>query len=246
MRPGIYFDWGLTGTQAAAADVSVIVDVLSFSTSVCIAVERSMRVYPHRWQGPPAEEFARQRDAVLALGCRESHRPGALPAPSLSPTHLLVCDPVPRLVLLSPNGSTIATILQESGSRVAVGCLRNVAAMAAWLMPQLGQGWSVAVIAAGERWGPDDSLRPALEDQLGAGAILHALVGHRQHMSPEALATAQLFGAVQDTLPELMLRCASALELAERGFSSDVAAAAALNVSGTVPVLSGGFLRQDR
>ncbi|RNI22761.1 hypothetical protein EFY87_08015 [Flexivirga caeni] len=39
-------------------------------------------------------------------------------------------------------------------------------------------GRSVAVIAAGERWSFDDSLRPALEDQFGAGAVLSALVAH--------------------------------------------------------------------
>lgn len=61
-------DWGPVGAHAARADVSVVVDVLSFSTSVCIAVERGMRVYPYRWKGEQAETFACENDAVLAVG----------------------------------------------------------------------------------------------------------------------------------------------------------------------------------
>jgi 2-phosphosulfolactate phosphatase len=63
----------------------------------------------------------------------------------------------------------------------------------------LEHGDSVAVIAAGERWRGDDSLRPSLEDHLGAGAVLSALagLGYRDAMSPEASAAADLFDVVR-------------------------------------------------
>jgi 2-phosphosulfolactate phosphatase len=98
------------------------------------------------------------------------------------------------------------------------------------------------VIAAGERWSYDDSLRPALEDQLGAGAILSALsaLGHADSLSPEAGAAAELFDAGVATLSERLRSCVGGRELTSRGFASDVDVAADLNSSRIVPVLTGG------
>ncbi len=176
------------------------------------------------------------------MGRLEAAKSGALPAPSLSPAGLLEYRQVPRLVLPSPNGSTIAAALGEVGSTVVAGCLRNASAVAQWLGAGLDHGESMAVIAAGERWDHGDSLRPALEDQLGAGAILSALAqrGDRQSMSPEASAALDLFDAVRESLPERVRECVSARELAAKGFDSDVDVALALNASSTVPVLSEG------
>jgi 2-phosphosulfolactate phosphatase len=220
----------------------VIVDVLSFSTSVTVAVERGMRVFPSPWNGSRAEEFAAQHDAVLAVGRLESIKDGAVPAPSLSPADLLSCATIPRLVLPSPNGSTIAAALLYGGSTVAVGCLRNAHAVAEWLGPAVKAGRSVAVIAAGERWSYDDSLRPALEDHLGAGAILSALsaLGHADRLSPEATAAAELFDASVGNLSARLHGCVGGRELTCKGFTSDVDVAADLNSSRIVPVLKDG------
>jgi len=44
-------EWGLAGVKhLAPADVIVLVDVLSFTTSVTIAVSRAAVVYPYRWR----------------------------------------------------------------------------------------------------------------------------------------------------------------------------------------------------
>jgi 2-phosphosulfolactate phosphatase len=59
-------------------------------------------------------------------------------------------------------------------------------------------------------------------------------------MSPEALAAADLYEAGRRHLVERMRSCASARELAAKGFSSDVDAAAALDASRVVPVLRDG------
>ncbi|MDT9592352.1 2-phosphosulfolactate phosphatase [Nocardioides zeae] len=235
----VRLDWGPTGAVVARADIAVVVDVLSFSTSVTVAVERGMRVYPYRWRDERAGEYAASRDAVLAVGRLEAARSGATPAPSLSPAGLLRCAPAPRLVLPSPNGSTIAAALAGAGSRVVVGCLRNARAVARWLVPELDAGHSVVVVAAGERWTEDDSLRPALEDHLGAGAVVSALAatGHGSGLSPEARAAAELFDVARTTLTERLRDCVGGRELYAKGFGADVDVAAAFDVCDVVPVL---------
>lgn len=223
-------------------DLAVVVDVLSFSTSVCIAVERGMSVFAYRWKGSGAEAFARDYDAFLAVGRLESTLPDSPTALSLSPATLLTEHSVPRLVLPSPNGATITTILNESGAQVVVGCLWNSAAVADVLAARLEHGESVAVIAAGEQWRGGDSLRPCLEDHLGAGAVHSALagLGYSDEMSPEASAAADLFDVVRPRLVQSMRECVGARELEAMGFRSDVDVAASLNVSRVVPVLTDG------
>jgi 2-phosphosulfolactate phosphatase len=235
----VRLDWGPIGARATGAEVAIVVDVLSFSTAVTVAVSRGMRVYPYRWRGEHAEAFAAEHDAVLAVGRLEAAAPGAPAAPSLSPAGLMTCPVVPRLVLPSPNGSTIAESLRASGATVVAGCLRNATAVAAWAAPQLEAGRTVAVIAAGERWSHDDSLRPALEDHLGAGAIVAGLreLGYGAGMSPEAVAAGELFDAARGSLAERLGACVGGRELASRGFAADVEVAAQLDVATVVPVL---------
>jgi 2-phosphosulfolactate phosphatase len=235
------FDWGVSGAEQAQSDLAVVVDVLSFSTAVCIAVDRGMVVYPYRWADESAQAFARERDAFLPVGRRDALRSGR-PEPSLSPSALLACEPVPRLVLPSPNGSSIAEALRLREIEVAVGCLRNASATARHVQNALHAGRSVTFIAAGERWAGGTSLRPCLEDHLGAGAALAALAtaGFGDRMSPEARAAALLFSAHASTLGQTLRDCVSGKELDARGFYPDVAAAAELDTSPHVPVLRDG------
>jgi 2-phosphosulfolactate phosphatase len=95
-----------------------------------------------------------------------------------------------------------------------------------------------AIIAAGERWHVDGSLRPSFEDMLGAGAIIDALDG--MAMSSEASAALAVFNSARDDLERLLLDCASGRELARQGFSDDVIWASKLNVSSVAPVLHSG------
>ena len=62
----IRLDWGPVGARATPADIAVVVDVLSFSTAVCVAVERGTVVLPYRWRGRDAERFAAAVRAAAA------------------------------------------------------------------------------------------------------------------------------------------------------------------------------------
>jgi 2-phosphosulfolactate phosphatase len=221
-------DWGLEAIHhIARGQIAIIVDILSFTTCVDVALSRRVTVLPYAWKDDSAKAYAAQRNAVLA-GAREQ-LDGTY---SLSPSSLLKAPSGLRLVLPSPNGSAIAHAARSGGVCVVAGSLRNAAAVAAWAQEC---GTDIAVIPAGEQW-PDGSLRPAVEDLIGAGAIVSRLSGNR---SPEAHAAAAAFESVADRLGEHLSACSSGRELIDRGFRRDVELACALDVSRNVPVLEG-------
>jgi 2-phosphosulfolactate phosphatase len=227
--PEVHCEWGASGLAACVprADVVVIVDVLSFSTCVEIAVSRGAAVFPFAWRDERAAAFAREVGAELA-GPR-----GQAPL-SLSPATFLGVSPGMRVVLPSPNGATLSR--QAGHGPILTGCLRNAAAVG---QAAGGIGRRVLVVPAGERWS-DGSLRPCLEDWIGAGAIAEALGGS---CSPEAEAARAAFRVARPDLARLLCGCASGQELIDRGYREDVGLAAALNVSAAVPILADGAYR---
>lgn len=236
-------EWGPTGAAAVPADYAVVIDVLSFTTTLSVAVERGIEVFPFRWRDSRAAEHALRHGATLAVGRFEALSRGDARHVSLSPASLSEVEGIERLVLPSPNGSTIAFALADTGAQVLGACLRNAGAVARWLAPKVADGASVVVVPAGERW-YDDTLRPAVEDLWGAGAVLAGLVGEPEAgtaASPEARMAVAAWQAA--TMPADLLHCASGLELTEVGFVADVEIAAQHDVSEVVPVLVGESFR---
>lgn len=230
----IRFEWGEHGVAALApiSQVVIIVDVLSFSTSVDIAVERGALIFPYRWKDAGAAVFAASVHAELADPQRRQGRF------SLSPASLMQIPPGARLVLPSPNGATLA--LAARPTPVLTGCLRNARAVA---LAAKRYGHKISVIAAGERWQDDHSLRPSFEDLIGAGAIISYLDGT---LSPEAASAVAAFRAARSTLGEVLRQCSSGKELVERGFTEDVSLASQLNASDSAPILvDGAFVRAE-
>ena len=115
----VRFDWGPTGAAAVAegADVAVVVDVLSFTTTLCVAVERGMTVLPYRWKDDRAATYAEQHSATLAVGRLEARSLPPAAAVSLSPAAMTRVSGIDRLVLPSPNGSSISFGLADLGAR---------------------------------------------------------------------------------------------------------------------------------
>ncbi len=264
-------EWGFSGAEkvSSGADYTVIIDVLSFTTTLSVALDCGVEVFPYRWHDATAEEFARRHDAILAVGRSVAARNAdRQPLVSLSPASVRAADGLQRIVLPSPNGSVLATRLASSGSTVLGACLRNRTAVARWLATrclawqglatqrQAGQGLAtqrpasqdsdatrspvIAIVAAGERW-PDGTLRPAAEDLWGAGSVIAALDSLGvTGLSPEARSAAGAWHAVEATLGAALASCSSGLELASAGYAADVEIAAELDASACVPLLSGG------
>ncbi|WP_377523850.1 2-phosphosulfolactate phosphatase [Micromonospora sp. GCM10011542] len=235
---GARFDWGLSGAAelGRVCAVLVVVDVLSFTTAVEVAVARGMRVHPFPW-GEQAADYAVRVGAVAAVGRR---RTTADHPWSLSPAALSTAPVVSDLVLPSPNGSAISAAASATGLPVVAACLRNAPAVGSWLRRQ-GYGTTdapIGVIAAGERW-PDGSLRPSVEDQLGAASVLDALSGVPGGLSVEAAMALAALASTPD-LPAAVRGCVSGRELVEGGFAEDVEVAVQVGVSDVVPLLRHG------
>ncbi|MEV8510786.1 2-phosphosulfolactate phosphatase [Dactylosporangium sp. NPDC051484] len=235
---GARFDWGPAGAAelARVCSILVVVDVLSFSTAVDIAVGRGIRVHPFPWSDQ-ARAYATRLGAAVAVG---RHQVNADQPWSLSPAALQSAPLVDQLVLPSPNGATICSAAASTGVPVVAACLRNAPAVARWLHTR-GYGTptnAVGVIAAGELW-PDGALRPCVEDLLGAAAVLDGLSMLGAPLSVEAAVSLAALAAVHN-VEAAVHRCVSGQELIQRGFAEDVRLAVESGTSDTVPVMTDG------
>jgi 2-phosphosulfolactate phosphatase len=224
--------------------VLAIVDVLSFTTTLSVAVDRGMSVHPYRWRDERAAVVARQHDAMLAVGRSQVSPESPV---SLSPATIAPAAGVRRLVLPSPNGSTIAHRSARSGATVIGVSLRNATAAAGWTAEQIGGDGVVAVVAAGERWRGDDSLRPAVEDLWGAGLYIASLAeAGIDRLSPEAEVAVAAYQRVAPRIAGALRECASGRELIGNGYPQDVDIAAHVGASDVVPVLQGDWFEPVR
>jgi 2-phosphosulfolactate phosphatase len=234
----VRFEWGLAGAEiiTRGTSITVVVDVLSFTTALSVAIDAGMEVLPYRWKDASAQGFADTHDATLALG-RDEIGEGSI---TLSAASIRAARGVTRLVLPSPNGSTIAHDLSGGVSTVLGACLRNRSAVAGWIDEHADRATDcVAFIAAGETW-PQGSLRPAIEDLWGAGGVIAGLhdLGWKD-LSPEARMAMAAFNAAEHGITDELRGCASGRELFDHGFGMDVDAAADVDSSPYVPLLKG-------
>jgi 2-phosphosulfolactate phosphatase len=166
----------------------------------------------------------------------------------------------------STNGAAVVSAASAASgpdarpATVLVGGVRNAAATARAVMTlqeRQGARTSVSIIAAGEL-APAGALRFAVEDQLGAGAIVDALCDLGiDHSSPEAAAAAEAFRALRPGLRHMLIGSGSGRELVD-GVASTVrmeaagvrpattAEAAELNAVDVVPVLDDGVFERFR
>lgn len=235
-------EWGRRGARVAAerSDLLVVVDVFSFSTAVATAVQHGGIVYPCAWDEHPST-LAVSGGAEIAVNRRDVPARGRF---SLSPSTFLEIEPSTRVVLASPNGATCSRYGRVVPG-LLVGALVNATAVSQTVARLLAQSdLSVTVLACGERWqqpSEDGELRFAIEDYLGAGAILAGLplaLGR----SPEALVCEGAFQAARDNLTAILTESGSGRELRAAGYPQDVEHATRLDVYDAVPAMDGDKL----
>jgi 2-phosphosulfolactate phosphatase len=228
--------WGPVGVQALGPEVAtiVVVDILRFTTALEVATRSGAGVVPVRWPHDPTHE---PDAAEVADG---AGRRGL----SLSPATLRAVGAGERIVLPSANGSHCCALAAARGPAVVGGCLRNAAAVARWHLSH--RTGPVGLVPCGERW-PDGSLRPAVEDLIGAGAIVAALatLDEAVSLSPEAVAARAAYGAVAPDLHGALASSVSGRELSASGQQEDLAWAAEGDVSQCVPLLGADGVFRD-
>lgn len=233
-------DWGISGALAltatdARASLVIVVDVLSFSTTVTVACEQGAGVYPFPYHDPAgAARLARTMRAALAGPRWED-------GISISPASLQDLD-AERLVLPSPSAAQICHTIANRGALIVAGSLRNAKAVAGLAAAHLdaSEKHDVVLVPVGERW-PDDTLRPALEDYLAVGAIAARLTTMlpKVSISPETAATIALWKGTKDIM-DTVGGTASGRELLDSGFGDDVTIATEVDATDVVPVLMDG------
>jgi 2-phosphosulfolactate phosphatase len=235
----VKMEWGRRGAREAAGrgDIVIIIDVLSFSSTVVAALNAGAVIFPY----PPnldGKKYASGIGATYILGRAEAARTGN---PTLSPVTFNQEHRNQRFVLSSLNGAYCSWIASKVPA-LLIGSLLNASA-AAVVADTLQQetGADITVVPCGELWNDahenEDRLRPSIEDYLGAGAILAALGGSK---SPEAEVCAGAFKSSESRLRELVWDSGSGRELRERGYEEDVKFCSQLNLTDIVPVLKEG------
>lgn len=149
---------------------------------------------------------------------------------------------------VSLNGAAVAhaAAALDHAPLVVLGSFRNAAAVAAAALAEQHRRrarTSIAVIAAGELVSDADGapLRVAVEDLLGAGAVIDALstLGV-DHTSPEAAAACEAFRGLRGAVRHLLTASGSGQDLIERGLRDQVLAASEVDASASVPALRSG------
>lgn len=225
-------EWGSEGVRRLRPEVAVlvIVDVLSFSTAVDIATGREAQVV----RFPSGDREAAQAAANQAGAILAAPRTAGGGQVSLSPRTLFQLGAGARLMLPSPNGSRLS--VEAGPGPVLAGCFRNAGAVARAALALAGGG-DIGVIPAGERW-PDGSLRPAVEDSLGAGAVIHAL---DRPMDAEARVARGAYLAAAVELDQIIRSSVSGQELIGDGFEEDVDLALQVDTSKHAPLVNEGL-----
>ena len=224
--------------------VFAVVDVLRASSAIVTLLERGVPAVIPAASVEEARELRERLPDYLLCGERDSVPPPGFDYGN-SPTEFAALDPKGRRAILTTSNGTRLLNQLAAAPAVLVGALLNREA-AAKAMLALGaeRGRDATVVCAAA----PDGRSIALEDALGAGAIVEAALRLDASMRPTdaALFARDAFLARRRDLRDALASAsAHGGELVTAGFSADVDYCARLDISSVVPVLerdAGGLL----
>jgi 2-phosphosulfolactate phosphatase len=217
--------------DAVAGGGVVVIDTLRATTSIAHAVARGARVEPVK---SVAEARRRRGRGVLIAGERGGQRLSGFDLGN-SPAEILRAPlDGKRLVLTTTNG-TGAVARSAQARFILAGALVNARAVAEHVVAQAPE--SLYLVCAGRTTGI------ALEDLLGAGAILDALLPRRTdvtELTDGARLSIELFRRERSRLAAALDECESGRNLRRMGAEEDVHLCAMLDALDVAPRLLRG------
>ena len=243
--------------SSTQADLTVIVDVLRFTTSVAYALANGARSIVPCQTVEAARSASRQLPTAILAGERHAVKPDGFDCGN-SPLEFsrravqgkdiiwtttngtraialamtLEVSISPRSISTQPPSPAPATPHPIPTRDLLLASYVNHTAVVSLLEPRLREGASVAVVCSGREGGF------ALEDSACAGRLvrrLHAAVGDALMMNDGARASACIDEAYGEDFPRLFRDAQHGRFLRDRGFGSDLEACAALDALHVVP-----------
>jgi len=221
--------------------VCVVVDVLRASSSLVVLLERGVEEVLLAGSIGEARRVARERPHYLLCGER-----GGLPPRGFqygnSPVEFAGLDLGGRWAILCTSNGTRALARVTAAPLALVGALLNASAVArAAAEAAAERGLGVAVVCSGDEGGTAFSL----EDALGAGAIVDAVVGlgreapvrARLELSDAALAALTIYRAHQGQEQAALRATSHARDLEALGLGEDLSFCARRDAFAAVPYL---------
>lgn len=215
--------------------VFAVVDVLRASSAIVTLMERGVPAVVPAASVEEARELRERLPDHLLCGERDSVPPPGFDYGN-SPTEFAAIEPNRRSVILTTSNGTRILARLAAAPAVLVGSLLNrEAAAKAMLTMAAERGRSAAVVCAGGA----SSTSFALEDALGAGAIVEAALRLERSLQPTdtALLARDAFLACRDDLSNALASSNHGTDLVSAGFSADIDYCARLDVSSVVPLL---------
>lgn len=163
---GCRLEWGQRGAREAAerGDITIILDVLSFSSTVTAAVNFGASIFPYP---PPinevAKKYAQELGAQIVWGRAEAKKFGGH---SLSPSSFTTADYGQKFVMCSLNGAACTWVAFKVPA-LLIGCFLDASAVAT-IANQLVLDIcaNITVIACGEKWSSilenENNIRPGI------------------------------------------------------------------------------------
>ena len=233
MKVKLYFSPQPLTEAKIRGKVSIVVDVLRASTTICTAIQNGCReIIPVATVGDAASMRANlDRNSVLVCGEREGLK---IEGFDLGNSPAEYSEQVVRnkvLVFASTNGSR--AILKCAASAVTFVCgFVNLSAIVD-LVKKFDK--DVAIVCAGKLG------NFSLEDTFCGGAVIDRLleVGKYEISNDAAQVAHMLYKNQSESVESVLRRADHARYLIGLGFGADIVTAAALDSIGVIPVLSG-------